>query len=60
MHFTSIVSKQILKMIPSTAPVTILVATPLDIDDAKHLLNWAISIFAHPNYTIIALHVIGN
>ncbi|XP_057536833.1 probable receptor-like serine/threonine-protein kinase At5g57670 isoform X1 [Amaranthus tricolor] len=45
-------------MIPSTAPVTILVATPLDIDDAKHLLNWAISIFSHPNYTIIALHVI--
>lgn len=46
-------------MIPSTAPATIVVATPLEVDDVKELLSWAITILSHPNDTIIALHVIG-
>ncbi|XP_019107044.1 probable receptor-like serine/threonine-protein kinase At5g57670 isoform X2 [Beta vulgaris subsp. vulgaris] len=47
-------------MIPSTAPATIVVATPLEVDDVKELLSWAITILSHPNDTIIALHVIGK
>lgn len=48
------------KMIPAaSAPAKILIAIPLDPDDSKELLSWAISVLARPNDEIIAIHVLG-
>ncbi|XP_074276323.1 putative receptor-like serine/threonine-protein kinase At5g57670 isoform X2 [Silene latifolia] len=48
-------------MVPcSTAPLTILVGIPLDVDEAKELLTWAINILSNPRDTIVALHVLGK
>ncbi|XP_043813235.1 probable receptor-like serine/threonine-protein kinase At5g57670 isoform X1 [Manihot esculenta] len=47
------------KMIPAaSAPAKILIAIPLDPDDSKELLSWAISVLARPNDEIIAIHVL--
>ncbi|KAL6331683.1 hypothetical protein AAG906_014333 [Vitis piasezkii] len=40
------------------APAKILIGISLDSDDSKELLSWAIRILAHPNDTVVALHVI--
>ncbi|KAJ9162847.1 hypothetical protein P3X46_022589 [Hevea brasiliensis] len=45
-------------MIPVSAPAKILMAIPLDLDDSKELLSWAISVLARPNDDIVAIHVI--
>ncbi|XP_057998607.1 probable receptor-like serine/threonine-protein kinase At5g57670 isoform X2 [Hevea brasiliensis] len=45
-------------MIPVSAPAKILMAIPLDPDDSKELLSWAISVLARPNDDIVAIHII--
>ncbi|KAK6151495.1 hypothetical protein DH2020_014130 [Rehmannia glutinosa] len=46
-------------MIPNSLPAKILIGIPLDGDESKELLSWAIKVLAHPGDTIVALHVIG-
>lgn len=45
-------------MIPSS-PIKVVVGIPLDVEDSEELLSWAIEHLAHPNDTVIALHVLG-
>lgn len=47
-----------LTMIPS-APSKILIGLSLDSDDSKEALSWAIRVLAHPNDTIVAIHILG-
>ncbi|KAK6127041.1 hypothetical protein DH2020_039219 [Rehmannia glutinosa] len=47
-------------MIPNSLPAKILIGIPLDGDESKELLSWAIKVLAHPGDTIVALHVIGK
>ncbi|KAK1366838.1 Concanavalin A-like lectin/glucanase, subgroup [Heracleum sosnowskyi] len=44
-------------MIPSS-PTKVVVGIPLDVEDSEELLSWAIEHLAHPNDTVIALHVL--
>ncbi|KAK7847149.1 putative receptor-like serine/threonine-protein kinase [Quercus suber] len=44
-------------MIPS-APSKILIGLSLDSDDSKEALSWAIRVLAHPNDTIVAIHIL--
>ncbi|KAA8522783.1 hypothetical protein F0562_009206 [Nyssa sinensis] len=44
-------------MTPS-APAKILIGIPLDPDDSKELLSWAIRILARPNDTLVASHIL--
>lgn len=38
----------------------LLLGLPLDAESGAELLSWAISVAAHPNDTITALHVLGT
>ncbi|GMP36320.1 hypothetical protein CsSME_00008487 [Camellia sinensis var. sinensis] len=40
------------------APAKILIGISLNQDDSKELLSWAINTLAHPNDTVVALHVL--
>ncbi|KAK6942399.1 UspA [Dillenia turbinata] len=40
------------------APAKVLIGISLNIEDSKELLSWAIRVLAHPDDTIIALHVL--
>ncbi|XP_052198694.1 probable receptor-like serine/threonine-protein kinase At5g57670 [Diospyros lotus] len=42
----------------TTAPAKILIGISLNSDESKELLSWGIRILAHPNDTVIALHVL--
>ncbi|KAJ7955745.1 Receptor-like kinase [Quillaja saponaria] len=41
-----------------SAPATILIGLSLDPEDSKEVLSWAIRVLAHPNDTIVAVHVL--
>lgn len=41
-------------------PSKILIGIPLDAEQSKELLCWAIHVLARPGDTLVALHVIGN
>ncbi|KAJ0030076.1 hypothetical protein Pint_14217 [Pistacia integerrima] len=46
-------------MFPSTTSSSkILIAISLDPDESKELLSWAIRVLAHPNDSIVAIHVL--
>ncbi|KAJ8767494.1 hypothetical protein K2173_017538 [Erythroxylum novogranatense] len=47
------------KMIPPAPAKNLLVGISLDPADSKELLSWAISVLAHPNDNVIAIHVLA-
>ncbi|CAL0325595.1 unnamed protein product [Lupinus luteus] len=44
-------------MVPHS-PAKILIGLPLDPDESKEILSWAIRVLANPNDTIVAVHVL--
>ncbi|XP_028775425.1 probable receptor-like serine/threonine-protein kinase At5g57670 [Neltuma alba] len=45
-------------MMLSSSPSKILIGLPLDTNDSRELLSWAIRVLANPNDTIVAFHVL--
>ncbi|PON47520.1 Mitogen-activated protein kinase kinase kinase [Parasponia andersonii] len=45
-------------MVPSSSPAKILIGISLDPDESKELLSWAITVLAHPNDDIVAVHIL--
>lgn len=47
------------KMMSSSSHAKILIGISLDPDESKELLSWVITVLAHPNDQIVAVHILG-